>query len=358
MDKKKLPTGITQLKDNSYKGTFMYHGIRKAVYAKTVSECVEKLDALKHDMRAGNATEATKTTLNDYAVTFIAYKAKQAKTDTITAYKRQLDLYVLPTFGKYRLADIRKDMIREWIADIANDKATSTVKLIWSVCSAVFAQAFSDDLITKNPCDGIIVPKGKAKKETETFETKAQVELFCANLPNDVYGKLMRFTMLTGLRAGEIRALKWSDISLSKREMHVQRTMLNNGDLDTTKTDAGNRIVPLNDEALSILYGLRNDNDIISLDGFVFCDNNEPTTIGKLTAAIDRITKKCGSNFPHITMHSLRHYFATTCANNGMTPKVLMSIMGHSNIAITMNLYAHANNESNKAEMNNVASCF
>lgn len=179
MATKSLPKGITQLADGSYKGQFMYHGIRKAVYAGTVSACIEKLDVLKHDMRMGNATEASKTTLNEYADTFIAHKNKHAKKDTIEAYRRQLDLHVLPTFGRYRISDIRKDMLREWIADIASEKSTSTVKLIWSVCSAIFAQAYSDGIIAKNPCDGIAIPKGKAKKETETFETKDHADTFC-----------------------------------------------------------------------------------------------------------------------------------------------------------------------------------
>lgn len=356
---KSLPKGITQLDNGSYRGSFMYHGELKAVYGKTLKECAEKLDVLRVSMRQRKRVNVPKMTVKEYADKFIGFKSKQAKKDTIDSYKRQLDIHVLPEFGTLKLSDVRRDILREWIFDIAQDKATSTVKLIWSVTSAIFSQAYSDGYIDSDPTSGIKLPKGKAKKETETFETKEQAKTFCDNLPDDICGKIMRFTMLTGLRSGEVRGLRWSDVSLSAKEIHIQRTLLNDGSVDTVKTESGNRIVPLSAEAVSILSGIRADSSIIRLGGYVFCDDNgDPITVNKLIWEVNQTVKKCGADFPHITMHSLRHYFATTCANNGMTPKVLMSIMGHSNIAITLNLYAHTSNEANKLELEKLSACF
>lgn len=359
---KKLPNGISQLKGGSYRGTVMYHGIKKQVCSASLAECKRKLDEARYTLTHCTLVEPSKMTVKAYADTFIAYKSKVVKNGTMRSYSDMLNRYIIPSFGNYRLVDVRKDFLRQWIFKIAEDKASSTTKLIWAVASALFSQAYCDNYITVNPCDGIKLPRSVGATKTATFEDKEQVETFLSNLSvvkDSTFSAMVRFTMLTGLRSGEVRALKWCNVDLHNRTVEVKHTLLADGTLDTPKTDNSHRLVPLSDEAVSLLNALRSDLRLVSISGdnFIFCDGEVPYSASKVAYLMNRVVIACGRCFPNITMHSLRHYFATTCANNGMTPKVLMSIMGHANIAITMDLYAHKDDAINRSEMDAVAAC-
>ena len=168
----------------------------------------------------------------------------------------------------------------------------------------------------------------------------------------------------TGLRTGELVGLKWEDIDFSKKTMNIQRSMEyrhSTGEWrgGEPKSKSGYRVVPLTDEAISILKDQKIKNKKIKVipmewNEFVFlCRKGTPVKNSTYDTALSKICDKAG--IPHFSMHILRHTFATRCIEAGMKPKTLQTLLGHSNIGITMNLYVHTTEEEKQREIDLVA---
>ncbi|MDE6219037.1 MAG: site-specific integrase [Lachnospiraceae bacterium] len=167
---------------------------------------------------------------------------------------------------------------------------------------------------------------------------------------------------MTGMRNGEARALQWKCVDFDKKLIHVEHTLVTlvGGGymLDTPKTKTSKRIVPLLPQAEEILREMKDYAVSIGIgneDNFVFClPDGSAISRERVTVQLNHIEKKMkDNNIPvgHITCHTLRHTFATRAIENGMKPQVLKTILGHSNISITMDLYAHVLGEEKVQEM-------
>lgn len=169
----------------------------------------------------------------------------------------------------------------------------------------------------------------------------------------------------TGLRVGELAGLKWQDIDFDKGVLHVARTVdyrTNSGEWEirSPKSKAGIRDIPLTKDAIQILRQQKMKMqalDIIPIKyrDFVFLSKNgnliKNSTYNRDLARICDV-----SGIKHFSMHVLRHTFATRCAESGMQPKTLQSILGHGNINVTMNIYVHCTDEQKVQEVKNIES--
>ena len=164
-------------------------------------------------------------------------------------------------------------------------------------------------------------------------------------------------SLFTGLRIGELCALKWSDFSFSNKEFHVQRTMQRLHNLDenterktsieigTPKSPSSIRKIPIPEELIKILEETYADDAYVlsgSKDKFV-----EPRTMEN---RFKSILKKCG--IAKINFHALRHSFATKCVELGFDIKSLSEILGHANVTITLSRYVHPSMKLKHANMN------
>ncbi len=171
--------------------------------------------------------------------------------------------------------------------------------------------------------------------------------------------------MQTGLRVDELPALKWHDIDFEKEALHIARTIdyrttTGEWEIRSPKSKPGLRDIPLGKEAICILKNQRQKMqslNVISIEyhDFVFLSKNgNPIKNSTYNKDLQRICKKAG--IAHFSMHTLRHSFATRCAEAGMQPKTLQSILGHSNIGVTMDIYVHCTEDRKAQEMKNIAS--
>ncbi len=162
--------------------------------------------------------------------------------------------------------------------------------------------------------------------------------------------------MQTGLRVGELAALKWIDIDFEKEMLHVARAIDYRADsgeweIRNPKSKSGIRDIPLSKEAICILKNQRQKMQMleaipIEYHDFVFLSKNgNPVKNSTYNKDLQRICKK--TRLAHFSMHTLRHTFATRCAEAGMDPKTLQSILGHSNIGVTMDIYVHCTGDKN-----------
>ena len=172
----------------------------------------------------------------------------------------------------------------------------------------------------------------------------------------------------TGMRKGEMQGLKYSDIDKKQNVIHVRRTLKyieGKGYFeDTPKTRTSTRDIPLTAaitehiEAQRKYWGFK----VVRMDQYLFCnENGDPISRERIQGEIDRIIKRIksdGYDFPRITSHVFRHTFATRAIEAGMPPQVLKTILGHSSLAMTMDLYSHVLPDTKADEMQKIANVF
>ena len=368
---KKLPKGII-LRDNGlYMGSFCYHGERNYVYDRTLKGVVQKLEDLKYEMKHGTFAKLQNLSLNSWFDIWIEeYKKNTVKNGTYTNYKKHYNHNIRKGLGKKMLVDIRTEHIIKFYNELVNEGyATSSIKLFSAILSGCFKQAESNGLISKNPVYLATIPKGKERKEKVVF-TVEQQEIFMECIKESYLKDFFSLALMTGMRNGELRGLQWSDIDFKNRVIHVNHTLNYAKDkghyLDEPKTKCSKRVIPMIDqcyELLRKLYGLWRNQTIISIkqDDFVFSYGRDKLTRERVTYELNKVIKQMndkGCVIEHISCHCFRHTFATRAVENGMQPQVLKTIMGHSSLAVTMDLYSHVLPNIKVEEMKRIANLF
>lgn len=172
----------------------------------------------------------------------------------------------------------------------------------------------------------------------------------------------------TGMRNGEMRGLKYTDIDKKKNVIHVQRTLKyieGKGYMeDTPKTRTSTRDIPLTPDLKNLLEDQRKfwGFKVERIDRYLFCnEKGEPLSRDRVQRETNRIVKQivaAGNQFDHITPHVFRHTFATRAIEAGMQPQVLKTILSHSSLAMTMDLYSHVLPNTKAEEMQKIADVF
>lgn len=236
--------------------------------------------------------------------------------------------------------------------------------------NASFRIAIADDLVRKNPFDFKLNEVIEDDRKPRQALTEEQEEKLLSFVRKDrVYQKYYDAIVIllkTGLRISELCGLTRQDIDFENEVIHVNHQLLYSKEIgyyiETPKTKSGVRDVPMSEEvkqALKRIMAERKKTEPIAIDGysgFLFLNGKGyPMTNAYYTVTFSNLTKKYNKyhedSLPKITPHILRHTFCTRLANRNMNPKSLQYIMGHSNISITLNLYAHASAENVKAEL-------
>lgn len=314
-----------------------------------------------------------KITMNTWFNEWITtYKKNTVKTGTIEAYTRIYNTYIKKEIGSIKLSDIRAEHLQKFLNKMAvDDYSNNTIELVYCVLSGLFKQAYKNELITKNPFNQITRPKGKKAKERLAF-TKEQQSLFMEYAEKSYLCNLFQLAICTGMRNGELSGLLWSDVDFKNRIIHVQHTLIpapgGGWRNDTPKTRTSQRDIPMIGKTYDILKSqekiykefYRNTIKIMN-DDFVFSVLGEPISKSRITHEISVMRdnmKLNGIDFPQFTLHSTRHTFATRCIENGMDPQVLKTILGHTNLSTTMDLYSHVLPNTKAEQMEKVAKAF
>ena len=229
--------------------------------------------------------------------------------------------------------------------------------------SALFDSAVENQLIVKNPVSKTVKCITGEQPKPRRVLTQEEQRIFLETAEGKSNYNQYAFVLQTGLRAGEMAGLKWSDIDLDKKVLKVTRTIdYRSNDVDweirSPKSRAGVREIPLTKEAVRILEDQKKKIRSVSVlelkyRDFVFLSQNgKPIKNSTYNKDLARICRKAG--IEHFSMHTLRHTFATRCAESGMNPKTLQSIMGHSNIGVTMDIYVHCTSDQKAQELRNI----
>ncbi len=269
------------------------------------------------------------------------------KESTYYRYLCSINKYLIPEFGNKKLKTLRKYDFNLFVSKLTKENLSSkNIKNITSLLKSILHYA-EDNYHYKFTLDNLNSPKtNKNLLEILSNREKSRLENYCIS-ENSLRALGIVVCLNTGLRIGEICALKWKNIDLDKQILHITCTMqrMYNSEekkstvmIDSPKTTNSIRDIPISKKICNILNPLKkkyNDEDFL-LTGSKY-NFIEPRTYQNIFKEILRKCKIRPYNF-----HILRHTFATNCVGTGMDIKSLSTILGHSNVNITLNQYVHS----------------
>ena len=335
---------------------------RKQFYGKTQKEVKDKLEDYKHKMLIGDTLNKEKLTLEEWFFTWLFdYKKDQLKDTSFTRYYNLYKNYIQNTsLGKIKLQDLKAAHLQKYYKNLLNQGISpGTISQLNGKIKTCLGEAERQEYVLKNYAKIVTLPKIEENKEVSALTKEQQEKLLEAIKGHDLE-MLYIIALSTGIRKGEIRGLKWSDVNLTKGEITVNRTISNiaiyeNGEIvgwklveQTPKTKNSIRTIPLPNNVLMKLKKYRSKQiehilymgEAYNNHDYVF-PNFEGNLIEEKTPGRRLNTILKHINIPPIRFHALRHTYATRLFEAGVPPKTVQELMGHADISTTMNIYTH-----------------
>lgn len=312
---KKLPTGIRQRSNGRYEGRIKHEYKSYSVYADTISETKKKMRELKYKLEYGLFVEKRKITLDNwFDIWMQEYKMNRVKKSTYNSYQKYYKGVIKARYGKKYVAEIRGEHIQKLYNDLVKEGyALSSIKIVSAVLNGCFQQAMRNGLIERNPVKLAELPRQTEKKIRQAM-TKEQQALFMEYAKESYLYNFFAVMLRTGMRSGELKGLKYSDIDKKKNVIHVQRTLEyidGEGYLeDTPKTKTSIRDIPITPDLMALLDDQKRfwGFSIEKIDRYLFCnEKGQALSRERVQGEIDRIIKRIteeGHDFPRITSHA------------------------------------------------------
>lgn len=308
------------------------------------------------DVDAGRHTAPSKSiTVAEAAERWIKrVEAEQRERATIRQYRQHVKHHIAPRLGKLKLAQLTPGKVEAFrdglLANLSRPLARKVLTSLKSLLKVNKMGHVADDV-------SITSDNGRKRKleAGRDLPTTAEVQrLIAAAETHGDNGKrhaLLLTAALTGLRASELRGLRWSDVDLKVEELHVRQRADRFNAIGAPKSKAGTRSIPIAPELLSALKRWKlacpkGDNGLVfpSSTGAIEHHSNMLKSLAPVMKAA-RVVEKDGA--PKYGLHSFRHFFASWCINpksrggRELSPKVVQQLLGHGSIVMTLDVYGH-----------------
>lgn len=342
--------------------------VRRSLYANSRQEAQTKLHEVLLSIDRDEYIEPSQITVQEWLYTWLRiYCLNLKKNSTCTGYEDEIKLHLTPYLGHLKLQELKPLDVQLAINKLIHQgKAPTTVRKAHAILRAALRQAEINQMIRHNPCEYTVLPK--LERGEIRYLSQNEQRRFIDNLPDNATGRALYFILGTGIRASELAGLRWSDVQDDR--FTIRQTVRRNRDFSedaktrtrleysTPKTRAGRRTIPLTIKMQELLREHRrmqtatclakgkewNDNNL------VFCTEiGTPYEVRNLNRFLHRTLEN--AELDVMGVHSLRHTFATRAVESGMDMRMLSEILGHAQVALTLQLYAHSNIELKKKEM-------
>lgn len=313
--------------------------------------------AEKREKAAQEAAEAARIlTLSKYGErVFMPAKSVTMSENGRASYQSCLDKKIYPVLGDIKMPEITPAQITALLLDIqATGKAHATVIKVYTVLHSLFKMAYMGDMIDRNPMDKVERPKprkGETKAEAPAAYTAEEVCKLLDAMDTEPlkWRALVHLLIDTGIRRGECCALKWENIDFKSREITIAGNLCYTSAkgiyIDSPK-NGRKRTVYAGEDTIALLRQLRAEQATKALSAFVFTKEScsEPMHPQSPTRYLKKLSARCG--LPDLHPHKLRHTFASVAITNGADVASVSEALGHSDKAVTLRMYTHANAES------------
>ena len=361
---------IYKRKDGRWEGRFIrcYDGSGKAkytsIYAKTYREV--KIKLLQAQTRLPAQQPKTQAACQSYGAwlqDWLQFQHARVKESTYVRYTNLISHHIAPQLGRYPVNKLSTELLEQYLSglllhgrlDGTGGLAPKTVSDILAIVKSTFRYAaahgmeLSCDLHRLNP-----QPKPKEMR-TLTLAEEARLMKTLQEKPDQTKAGVL-LALYTGIRIGELCALRWEDISLKEKTIHIHATLQRLQQVPavggsktkltqtTPKSICANRVIPLPGFVVKTLRSLKAAPQAYFLTGTTKC--MEPRTMQNRFKAYLR-----QSGIENVNFHALGHTFATRCVESGFDIKSLSEILGHSSVKITLDKYVHSSMQLKRANM-------
>jgi integrase len=292
-----------------------------------------------------------KQSIAQYLVSWLEMVKPTVRPSTWQRYRELLLLHAVPTLGKVRLSRLNAQHIQSlYAAKLESGLSPTTVHHLSTALHGALAKAERLGLVARNVCDLVDVPR-MADHEMHVL-TPQQVRTLLDTVHGDRLEALYVLAITTGMRQGELLALRWRDVDLGRGSVSVRATLrrMKQGGYTFAppKTKRSQRQITLTQRAVEVLRRHRLHQNVERLESPVWEDNDLvfPNTLGRpmdgtnlLHYHFYPLLKRTG--LPRIRFHDLRHTAATLLLGRGVNPKIVSEMLGHASVGITLDTYSH-----------------
>lgn len=386
---RKLFNGESQRKDGKYEYKYQdAWGKRKTVYSwkLTPTDRVpagkrddislrEKIKQIQKDLNSNITPDGGNFTVLELVEKYISQKTG-VRHNTRSNYNFVVNVIKKEAFGQKRIDKIKVSDAKEWLIKMQqiDGRGYSSIHTIRGVVRPAFQMAVDDDLLVKNPFEFQLNTVVVNDSVTREAITRQQERDFLEFVKNDQhfckYYDGIYILFKTGLRISEFVGLTKKNLDFENNRIIVDHQLQRTRDMkyiiEDTKTESGERMVPMTPEVKEafqrILANRKNPKVEPMVDGysgFLYLDKNgRPMVALHWEKYFQHIREKYNKIYriqmPKVTPHVCRHTFCSNMAKSGMNPKTLQYIMGHSDISVTLNVYTHLNYDDAEEEMQKV----
>lgn len=356
--------------------------IRKSFCSYKKQEVLNRMAEYKTQLNNGLISSDDKITLEQWFHTWLfEFRINELKDTSFERYEGIFRNYIKGSIlGKKKLSDIRTAHIQSYYNTLAEQgKSTNTIKTLNKTLKTCLNDALKQGYIVKNYCSLVTMPKSdiKEKEHDITFFTTEEQQRFIATLDKNRNRMLFILALGSGLRLGELMALKWDNVDMVNNTLSVTHAISRISKVGKDgsrtwsvlehdpKTKSSIRTIPLPINIVKELkkHKAEQDKEILK-NGELYQKNNLVfcTELGgyldtrNLTRSYARALAKAG--IEHKKFHSMRHTYATRLFENDVPIKTVQSLMGHNDITTTMNIYTHVTPEKMTDEVQKLNSIF
>ena len=327
------------------------NGKTRQRYFKTQAEADQALNEMLYEQRQGTLITEKDQTVKQHIERWLAVHKTKIRYSTYLTYRSAVDKHILPAFGHLTLRKLTtQDLDLFYARKVEEGLSSSRVSALHTVISMALQQAVRWRLIARNVAEDVSLPRDSRPRERQALTLEQAQELLDAAKGHRLEA-MLTLALATGMRRGELLALRWRDIDFHNKSISIQRSVsrLPGGHrVNEPKTASGKRSITLPPFVIEALQQHRVRQLETKLKAgpaweehdLVFCNiYGRFLNSASLYDLFSSLLKKAG--LPHMHFHDLRHSAATILLAMKVPVKVIQELLGHSNIAITLGVYGH-----------------
>lgn len=304
------------------------------------------VDARHEVARGVHTPDSASLTIAEAAEVWLkAVRGNDRELSTVRPYERHVKLHILPVLGDQKLSRLTAPAIERFKAELLQTRSRAMARKVLSSLKMMIGEAMRQGYIAQNVAAPVKVDGRGRDRDRIAIPSKTEVNAII-NAAEGRWRPLLIVAIFTGLRASELRGLRWSDVDLGGKTISVAQRADQWGSIGRPKSDAGQRVVPLPPMAVAALKEWRlacprGTADLVFPNGAGRVENHsniagrgfDPVQIGA------GVVSSAGE--PKYSFHSLRHFYASWIIEQDFSPKRVQSLLGHSSIQMTYDTYGH-----------------
>lgn len=334
--------------------SFTFDGRKYYVYGSTVKEAEEKRILKKYELENGKIEISKNTSVKNWISEWLVnYKELEVNSRWYSDIQNICDKYIIPAIGHLPISKVKPLHVKKILNDLS-DKSFSYNSKVYDILRQIFRTALENELITKDPMQGIKKPQGMPPKKRRAL-TDEERELTLRVAKYHRGGLFILIMLFCGLRPQEIVPLQWCDIDFDNKLIKVYKALKSDGSIQNVpKTAAGKREVPIPDYLyVRLLDARRGPFDLVCTNSY-----GEKYTSSSFRAMWESFKKEmnivAGCKLhpqkhqliievidPDLTLYCYRHTYCTDLQSAGVPINVARELMGHEDISVTSKIYTH-----------------